>query len=68
MAQIKRYGTFLKRWHEKWSVVLKFRDQSAFSQCDVCQELKSQPLAYIGKYATFEYIYIYRYIFFRGVR
>lgn len=59
MAQISRYGTFLKRWHEKWSVVLKFRDQSAFSQCDVCQELKSQPL---GDVSLGSRQYAWRYI------
>lgn len=37
-----RYGTFLKRWNAKWTTVLKYRDASAFSQCDICQELKSQ--------------------------
>ena len=40
----RRYGTFLRRWNEKWTLILKFRDKNSFSQCDVCQELKWQPL------------------------
>lgn len=39
------YTTFLRRWHQKWGLVLKFRDQSTFSQCDVCSELKAQLLS-----------------------
>ena len=40
-----RYGTFLRRWNSKWTLILKFRDKSFFSQCDVCQELKQQFLS-----------------------
>lgn len=39
-----RYGTFVRQWNQKWTVVLKFRDQNSFSQYDVCQELKQQLL------------------------
>ena len=41
-----RYPTFLRRWNTKWTLILKFRDRSMFSQCDVCQELKKQFLAH----------------------
>ena len=37
-----RYGTFVRQWNQKWTLVLKFRDQNSFSQCDVCQDLKEQ--------------------------
>lgn len=40
-----RYGTFVRQWNQKWTLVLKFRDQNSFSQCDVCQELKQQLLS-----------------------
>ena len=39
-----RYPTFLKYWNAKWTLILKFRAQSEFATCDVCQELKAQPL------------------------
>lgn len=45
-----RYVTFLRRWNAKWTAVLKFRDASTFSQCDICQELKSQIFGLIVKF------------------
>lgn len=48
-----RYGTFLRRWNQKWGVIMKFRQQSNFSQCDICQELKFQWLEIITMEKTF---------------
>ena len=44
-----RYGTFVRRWGQKWTLIMKFRDKSSFSQCDVCQELKAQLLRCTGQ-------------------
>ena len=54
LAHALRYGTFLRRWNQHWTCVLKFRDRSYFSQCDICQELKSQLLSF----EILEYIFL----------
>lgn len=55
-----RYNTFLRRWNSKWTLILKFRDRSMFSQCDICQELKKQPLAQ----NTFSFLNVFGFSFF----
>ena len=32
----------MRVWNSNWTLVMKYRNKSAFSQCDVCQELKHQ--------------------------
>ena len=41
------------------TLVLKFRGQSQFSQCDVCQELKGQRLCCYMFFKDFLYKYLY---------
>ena len=37
-----RYGTFLDVYKRRWSEILRFRDRSLFTSCEVCTALKGQ--------------------------
>ena len=52
-----RYVTFLRCWNSKWTLVMKFRARSEFSQCDVCQELKDQFLeSFLNNFLCFVFM------------
>ncbi len=36
-----RYSTFNLVYKERWQDILRFRDRSLFTQCEVCQTLKA---------------------------
>lgn len=54
------YCTFLRHWNRKWTNVLKFRDQTSFSQCDVCSELKAQHLTFAQRLQFFMFVVLTR--------
>ncbi|CAJ1450988.1 unnamed protein product, partial [Effrenium voratum] len=47
-ARSVSYSTFIRCYNESWKDVLRFREKSMFTQCEVCQTLKAQLHSSIG--------------------